>query len=225
MAVAAKRDAEEDAMGGRRCIVTGMLCPAAGLIRFVAGPDGEIVPDIEGKLPGRGLWVTAQRAVLDRATSALFSKAAKAPRRAPAGLAALTEKRLAARMCDDLGLARRAGLLVFGFDNVLRALDDKVPPRLLVEAADGAPDGRRKLENAALARQLTLGRSECLTKDEISLALGRENVIHAAVKPGALAERLLLDSARLAGLRASPALAPKTAETAGPNPARNERDL
>ncbi|MDE2630519.1 MAG: hypothetical protein KGM97_05970, partial [Alphaproteobacteria bacterium] len=118
-------------------------------------------------------------------------------------------------------LARRAGLLVLGFDNVLRTLDGKVPPRLLVEAGDGAADGRRKLQRAAASRGLDLAMVDNLSGAELSLALGRENVIHAAVKPGPLAQRLLFDAARLKGFRVRPA----ADETAGSSPARNERNV
>ena len=119
------------------------------------------------------------------------------------------------------GMARRAGQLVFGFDNVLRALDEKVPPRVLIEAQDGAADGRRKLSGSAYARGLSVETIDCLSRAELSLALGRENVIHAAVKPGPLAERLIVDSARLLGFRARPV----ADGTAGSSPARNERDV
>jgi hypothetical protein len=107
-------------------------------------------------------------------------------------------------MLGDLGLARRSGSLVLGFDNVLRALDGpKTPPALLIEATDGSSDGKRKLYNAAHARGLKPAVVECLSSAELGLALGRENVIHAAVQPGGLAERLTLDAARLKNLRSA----------------------
>ena len=91
---------------------------------------------------------------------------------------------------------------MLGFDNVLRALDGpKAPPTLLIEASDGSKDGKRKLYNAAHARGLKPMVVECLSSAELGLALGRENVIHAAVHPGGLAERLTLDMQRLQALR------------------------
>ena len=150
-----------------------------------------------------------------------FAKAAKTKVKVAPDLAARVEKRLVGRMQSDLGLARRAGQLVLGFDNVLRRLNDKAPPQLLVEAQDGAADGRRKLAGSAAARGLRVETIDCLTRAELSLALGRENVIHAAVNPGPLAERLISDSARLKGFRVRPA----ADETAGSSPARNERDV
>ena len=101
----------------------------------------------------------------------------------------------------DLGLARRSGSLVLGFDNVLRMLDSVRPPALLIEASDGSKDGKRKLYNAAHARGMKPVVMESLVSTELGLALGRENVIHAAVHPGGLAERLMLDSQRLEALR------------------------
>ena len=141
---------------------------------------------------------------------------------ATADLADRAEKALLTRITGDLGIARRSGTLVLGFDNVLRALDGpKAPPTLLIEASDGAKDGKRKLYNSAHARELKPMVAECLSSTELGLALGRENVIHAAVNPGPLAERLISDSARLKGFRVRPA----ADETAGSSPARNERDV
>jgi len=213
-ALATKRD--EGAAPQRRCIATGRLRPVEELVRFVVGPDGDVVPDVAGKLPGRGLWVTAQRAALAHAVAKNdFAKAAKASVKVAPDLAERLEALLASRMLADLGLARRAGQLVFGFDNVMRALDAKSPPGALVEALDGAADGRKKLASAAASRGLHTPTIACLSRAELSLALGRENVIHAALKPGPLAARLIVNSARLAGLRGR--------ETAGSIPAGNER--
>jgi hypothetical protein len=183
----------------RRCIATGKVRPVEGLVRFVVGPDNTIVPDIEGKLPGRGLWVTA--GALEKARGA-FAKTARKPVIVPADLVQRVEALLVARLKASLGLARRAGLLVQGFDNVLRSLEAKIPPRLLVEASDGAAEGRRKLQAAVGKLGLHVASIDCLSGAELSLALGRSNVIHAAVKPSLLAERLIVDSARLDGLRA-----------------------
>jgi hypothetical protein len=177
--------------------------PEHALIRFVADPEGKIVPDAAAKLPGRGAWVTASRAAVTEAVQKkLFARALKSPVTAGNDLAERAEQALVARILGDLGLARRAGQLVLGFDNVLRALDSARPPALLIEAKDGSGDGKRKLYNAAHARSLKPLVMESLTSDELGLALGRENVIHAAVHPGGLAERLMLDSQRLEALRA-----------------------
>jgi predicted RNA-binding protein YlxR (DUF448 family)/ribosomal protein L30E len=203
MTAAAPKMEEDEAMRQRRCIVTGEIMPDNRLVRFVLAPDGEVVPDVATKLPGRGIWVSATRAAVSEAVEKkLFARAAKAPAHASAGLADRTEKALLTRMLGDLGLARRSGALVLGFDNVLRALESPKPPKLLIDAADGAADGKRKLYNAAHARGMKPELVTCLTSAELGLALGRENVIHAAVQPGGLAERLMFDAERLQGFRA-----------------------
>ena len=216
MTVMAKKMDEEEAMGRerahidgsrsreRRCIVTGDVMPDSRLIRFVAAPDGQVVPDVAAKLPGRGLWVTATRkAVTQAVEKKLFARAAKANVTATADLAERTEKALVTRMLGDLGIARRSGQLVLGFDNVLRALEGPKPPKVLIEAFDGAKDGKRKLYAAAHRLELNCAVIESLTSAELGLALGRENVIHAAIQPGGFAERLTFDAERLSGFRSS----------------------
>jgi predicted RNA-binding protein YlxR (DUF448 family) len=186
----------------RRDIVSGEVMADNRLIRFVADPDGHVVPDAAAKLPGRGLWVEASRAAVNKAVEKkLFSRAAKAQVTADADLSARAEKALVARMLGDLGIARRSGSLVLGFDNVLRALQGPKPPKVLIEAFDGAADGKRKLYAAAHRMELNCVMLESLTSAELGLALGRENVIHAAVQPGGLAERLTFDAERLSGFR------------------------
>ena len=218
MSLAAARREEE--LRERRCIVTGEVLSEAELVRFCADPDGNIVPDVAATLPGRGLWVSAQRALLDKAVEKkLFAKAAKAQVRAGSDLADRTEQQIVRRMLSDLGLARRSGALVLGFDNVLRAFDTNPPPSLLVEASNGAADGKRKLSGAARARDLEIATIDCLSCEELALALGRENVIHAALKPGRLAERLILDAGRLKGFRLT-----SDAKSISSRAARHERD-
>jgi uncharacterized protein len=188
------------AMRERRCIVTNIVLPESRLIRFVAGPDGHIVPDVAARLPGRGMWVTARREILERAVAkSHFSRAARASIEAPGDLPDRVEMLLVARMSGDLGLARRSGQLVNGFDAVARALATRTPVGLLIEASDGAEDGRRKL--LALVRDRRPPILDCLTSSELSLALGRENVVHAALKSGRFSERLSADAGRLGGFR------------------------
>jgi len=187
----------------RRCIVTGEVLPEARLLRFVLSPDGQIVPDVEAKLPGRGLWVGADRAIIAQAVAKrLFARAAKAPAIADSGLPERAESRLVERILAHLGLARRAGELILGFDQVDKVLRSADPPALIIEAAEAAPDGRRKLQAAATARGRVPFVIGALTNAELSLALGRENVVHAALKPGRIAERLIFEAARLSGFRA-----------------------
>jgi predicted RNA-binding protein YlxR (DUF448 family) len=178
------------------------VLPEARLVRFVVGPDGSIVPDAEAKLPGRGLWVRAERKALDQAVAKqLFARAAQQAVKADAKLSALTETRLVERMLAHLGLARRAGELILGFDQVERALRGKSPPPVVVEAAEAAEDGRRKLQAAARAQGIFPFVVGALTSAELSLALARANVVHAALKSGRIAERLVFDAGRLDGFR------------------------
>jgi len=192
-------------MRERRDIVSGEIMPENRLIRFAVAPDGQVVPDVAAKLPGRGLWVEAAKVAIGKAVEKkLFAKAAKANVAASPDLAERVEKALVARMLGDLGIARRSGALVLGFDNVLRALEGPKPPKVLIEAFDGASDGKRKLYAAAHRMELACVVIEGLTSAELGLALGRENVIHAAVQPGGFADRLIFDAERLSGFRSRP---------------------
>src|SRR6202012_2575121 len=186
----------------RRDIVSGEVLPENRLIRFVADPDGVIVPDVAAKLPGRGIWVEATRVAIAKAVDKkLFAPPGKAQATEPADLGDRVEKALVTRMLGDLGIARRSGQLVLGFDNVQRQLEGPKPPKALIEAFDGSRDGKRKLYAASHRLELNCVVIESLTSAELGLALGRENVIHAAVQPGGLADRLILDAERLSGFR------------------------
>jgi predicted RNA-binding protein YlxR (DUF448 family) len=185
----------------RRDIVTGEVMDEDRLIRFVAGPDGQVVPDLARKLPGRGMWVAADRASVETAAKkGLFSRAAKAKLAAPAGLADQVADLLERRLLAGLGLARRAGELLLGFEKVATALKaGKLA--VLVEASDGAADGRGKL--LAVARKvqpapIVIG---LFTVDDLSLALGAENVVHSACLAGRTADRWTFDARRLSGFR------------------------
>jgi predicted RNA-binding protein YlxR (DUF448 family) len=183
----------------RRDIVSGEVMDEARLIRFVAGPDGAVVPDLARKLPGRGMWVAATREALAAAAKKnLFSRAAKAKLTAPPDLSDQVERLLRARLLAALGLARRAGDLTSGFEKVSSAIAAG-KAAWLIEAADGAADGRRKL--LSLARRQprpprVLGVFEAA---ELGLAIGGENVVHTAFLAGRAAERWTEDVQRLAG--------------------------
>lgn len=185
----------------RRCISTGVVGTKPGLVRFVVGPEDEIVPDIAGKLPGRGIWVSADRAALSRAVSkGLFARSAKRPVKVPADLVARTEAALARRVIDLISLARKAGESVAGFEKVKDWLE-KGRAAVLIQAGDGSERGKSKLwppEPDESGRDVFIG---CLTAREIGLAFGREHVIHAALAAGGLSARVVEDAARLAGIR------------------------
>lgn len=189
----------------RRCIVTGEVGPAEAMLRFVVGPDGQAVFDAAGKLPGRGLWLSARQDVLQTAAKkGAFSKAAKASVQVSADLAADVAKVLKARLLDRIGLARRAGQLVQGFDNVAQALKagqgKAGPAGVLIEAADAAPDGRRKMAN--LAKDVPV--VAVLDAAEIGRAIGRDNAVHSLLVPGKMAQAFLSDARKLAGVENRP---------------------
>ena len=171
------------------------------LIRFVAGPDGAVTPDLARKLPGRGLWVAADRASVEQAARKnLFSRAAKTRLTAPADLADQVERLLRQRLLSALGLARKAGDLTFGFERVMAAITAG-KAAWLVEASDGADDGRRKLLAAARRADRPPRALTIFTSDELSLALGAGNVVHTAFLAGRSAERWTSDVERLSGFR------------------------
>ncbi|THD85414.1 RNA-binding protein [Aliigemmobacter aestuarii] len=181
----------------RRCIATGESQPKGGLIRFVVGPDGLVVPDILNRLPGRGLYVAADRAALDRAAAkGLFARAAHQPVKAPEGLADQVEALLARRVIDLLSMARKAGKAVTGYEKVK---DWLVSGRAvaLVQAHDGSERGKAKL-HPPKGEGAFIG---CLSSGEMGLAFGRERAIHAALAAGGLSVRVVEEAARLAGLR------------------------
>jgi hypothetical protein len=219
LAASAHENKRETSIRERRCIVTGEVLPERKLVRFVVGPDNDIVPDLAAKLPGRGIWASADTSLLQRAVSKnLFAKAAKAQVKVAADLPMRVERLLVARIQDHLGLARRSGQLVLGFDTVERALTARRKPALLVQASDGADDGFRKLVAITTAQGLEIPALTALVRKELSVALGRENVVHAALFPGPLADRLALDAARLEGFRPR-----NNTGRAGPNPVPTER--
>jgi predicted RNA-binding protein YlxR (DUF448 family) len=170
-------------------------------LRFVVAPDGAIVPDVTARLPGRGLWLTPRRDIVERALAKrIFARAARRPVSVPPELADRVESLLARRCCDTLGLARRAGEAVAGFDRVEEALR-RGRVGLLLAALDSAEGGPKRL--AALARSVPSAR--VLTAAEQGSAFGRERIVYAAIADGSLCRRLSLDLARLAGLRSAAA--------------------
>ncbi len=185
----------------RRDIVSGDVMDETRLLRFVAAPDGSVTPDLARRLPGRGLWVRADRASIEMAArKGLFSRAAKARLVAPADLADQVERQFLTRLLASLGLARKAGELTTGFEKVQSAVITG-KAAWLIEATDGAPDGRRKMLAGFRKSPRPPRLAALFTGDELSLALGLENVIHTAFLVGRGADRWTLDVERLAGFR------------------------
>lgn len=180
----------------RKCIVTGDAQPKRGLIRFVIGPEGQVVPDLAEKLPGRGIWVTADRAAIDKAAAkGLFSRAARAPVSAPDDLGAMTEAGVARRLVELVSLARKTGRAVAGFEKVKGWLAEG-RAKVLLQASDGSERGKGKLWTPTGGRWFG-----CLTASELGLSFGRDHVIHGALAAGGLTDKVILEAGRLTGLR------------------------
>ena len=189
--MAAVREADQ---AERRCIVSGEVMPKEALIRFVIAPDGRVTPDLEEKLPGRGLWLRAERDIIRAACAkGAFSRAARREARASSDLAEEVERLLRRRCLELIGLARRSGALVVGFEAVRAFLADEVAGALLA-AADGSADGRSKVR--ALAPEVPL--VEQFDARELGAAVGRDHIVHGAVAKGRLAERIVREARRLA---------------------------
>ena len=180
-------------------MVSGEVMPEGRLIRFVAGPDGAVTPDLARKLPGRGLWVVADRPSVETAArKGLFARAAKARLVATADLADQVQFLLLRRLLSGLGLARKAGDLTSGFEKVLSSVAAG-KAAFIVEATDGAADGRRKILGAARKCAEPPRLVGLFSSDELGLALGGENVIHTAFLAGRGADRWASDVERLSG--------------------------
>ena len=196
----------KDDTGGptRQCAVTRETWPQDVLIRFVRSPDGVAVPDVSAKLPGRGAWLKADRAIVEKAikTDAL-SRAFKAKTPVAEGLIELIEAQLLQRCIGLLGMARKAGDVVVGFDQV-RAYLRKDPPGFLLEASDGSEDGRNKVHFLAKAMYESPKVAGALTSAELGMAFGRERVIHALLQEGSLSDAFESAYQRLTGFRAAP---------------------
>ena len=209
----------------RMCAVSREQRPTGELIRFVVSPTGEVVPDIKRKLPGRGLWLTASRQTVAEAVRRhQFAKGFKRDVRVAPTLASDTETLLCRSAVEALAIAAKAGQVVSGFAKVeaaLRSHPNGAPIAALIHAADGAEDGLRKLD--AVARQNAGNRAEtpefpviaALSSAELDLALGRSNVVHAALLAGPASNTFLSRSQTLVRYRLADA--DKTAGTVARN--------
>ena len=204
----------------RRCIATMESHPQSRMIRFVLSPEGEVTPDLAHRLPGRGAWVIATREAIETAVKKnAFARAFKGKVRASAELSGQVENLLIKRALDQLGLVKRAGDLILGFEKVREAVRT-ARPGCLIEASDGAEDGRQKLMSLLLGahgpdRSVAAppGNDErpenqglppvigCFSSDELGMALGRERVIHACLKQGRFAQNWMGELKRLSGFR------------------------
>ena len=183
----------------RRCVATGESGSTERLIRFVLDPAGRLTPDLAEKLPGRGVWLTADRALVEKAVKKrLFSRGFRQPVEAPEDLADRLEALAAARAVAALSLARKAGLAIAGVEKVRARLREGQAGALLA-ARDGAEDGRGKL--AALAGETPI--VAALTADEMGQGFGRDATVHAVLDRGGATDAVLREARRLDGLRQS----------------------
>ena len=189
-------DADREKGPERRCIVTGAVGPKEAMIRFVVGPDDVLVADIDARLPGRGMWLSAKRDVVNTAVAkSAFAKAARRKVQVPGDLLEVLERQLRRRCLDTIGLARRAGQAVSGFDKVRAALKSG-EGAVLLEAADAAADGAERLRPMAAGRAVVT----VLDGAELGAAFGRERTVHGLLAKGRLAEGLVRDAGRLSGI-------------------------
>lgn len=190
----------------RQCAVTRERLTQDEMVRFALSPEGVVTPDISAKLPGRGVWVKAERAAVETAVKkGAFSRGFKSEAKAPDTLADDVERLLLMRVTGLLGMAKKAGAAVLGFDQVRDALQKK-RPGLLLEAADGAEDGRSKVYFLAKALYSDVEIAGALSSTELGMAFGRDRVIHGLVRKGPIAEALGVAYRRLAGFRPRPEL-------------------
>jgi len=194
-------DTEDEPETGplRRCILTRERLPKERMIRFVVGPGREIVPDLNAKLPGRGIWLSAAGDVLETASAKgnltrAFARAARGPVVVPPDLLAVLQAALIRRISELLGLSRRAGQAVAGFDKAREWLRGG-RARLVVQASDGSEAERLRLLSGARLPVFTP-----LPGAALGRVFGRDYVVHVAIAPGKLAESLCTDAERLAGL-------------------------
>jgi len=198
---------EDEAMNGRTCIVTRACGSADELLRFVAAPDGRVVADLKRRLPGRGCWVTPERAVVETAVKKkLFGRALKTEVVVPADLAGEVEGLLASNLLGMMGLARKAGQFIGGATKVDQAVRNGSAIAVF-HALDAAEDGMRKLDQARRASARGAGAADeipafrLFTADEMEAALGEGALIHSAALAGQAGEgvvkrALLLDRYR-----------------------------
>jgi predicted RNA-binding protein YlxR (DUF448 family) len=166
------------------------------MIRFVVGPDRHVVPDLAGRLPGRGMWLSARADVLDTARArGAFARAAKGPVIVPADLGAAVQAGLTRRVVEKLGFCRRAGQAVAGFAKA-REWVQAGKARLVIEASDGSEDERRRLLSGA-DRVAVAWPLDAATLGGV---FGRDQAVHVAVAPGRLAEGLIIEIERLGGM-------------------------
>ena len=188
----------------RTCVITREVLDTNELIRFVASPDGILVPDVAKKLPGRGIWLKAERKLLaDGKTAKTLKARASAQVKQKLELlcegeelADLIEGQLKTQALNRIGLMRAAGQVVTGFEKTASAIrGEKLA--VLIEAEDAKSDGVNKLQSLTRGLSNEISVVDVFGRDELSKALGGENTVHAALMDRGLAKRFLTDTLRL----------------------------
>lgn len=192
-------------MNDRTCIATRRTGDAATMLRFVVGPDSQVVADLKGRLPGRGAWVSAERQSVDLAArKGAFARAFKKPVTVPADLGDIVDRQFQEAALGALGFARKAGQCVTGASRVAESLE-KGQTIAVLHASDAAEDGREKLSRLRRAiEKATGGKIAAFTlfdSLQLDLALGASHVIHAALKRGGAAQNAAQHLSRLAAYR------------------------
>ncbi len=190
----------------RRCLASGKTRDPIHMVRFVLSPDGVVTPDIAGKLPGRGVWVSADRKSLEKVIALKsFGRGFKGKAKVESDLIDLTDRLLGRRVLGLLTMARKSGVIALGFDQV-QSMAREAAIAFRIEARDGSKDGRGKIRtlSKAINREQDLPDPVvigCFTAEEIGKALARDSIVHAAIKPCKLAKTLALGVGKLAGFR------------------------
>lgn len=197
----------------RRCVVTRERLPKEQMFRFVLSPDRDLIPDLAGKLPGRGIWLSASRDVIEggggthpkgnasgakgRELVRAIARAARGPVKVPPDLPGVLETALIRRIGDLLGFARRAGQAIAGFEKA-RDWMRSHPVGLVLQAADGSEAERARFQSAVPDAVPVL---DPLTGSELGRVMGHETVVHVVLAPGRLANSIAMEAGRLASLR------------------------
>lgn len=180
----------------RFCLVTRERDKPENLIRFVLSPDGYIVPDLTERLPGKGMWLKADKNVLHKAIeSRLFSRVMQCQVQIPENLLSMIKDGLRSKIKDTFGFARRAGQITYGFVKVREKISQGVAG-LIIQATDGSEDEKKRL----LSGVKYLPVVAVFTTEELGMIFGREHVVHAAIDKGPFVNRMVNDHKRLSGL-------------------------
>ena len=195
----------------RRCISSGEVCDKSDMIRFIVGPNNDVIPDISEKLPGRGIWVKSNRSFLEKALSKkLFIKSAKYKVSVRHDLINLVEAILLKSVLALISLSRKSGIAVSGYEKVKSTLSD-ASASILIQAKDGSNNQKSKLRPPNGSKSYI----DCLSSSELGEAFGRNYVVHASLTSGGLSKRVVHEALRLNNVRGFEQINEKLSASAG----------